>query len=105
LKSLNLNALPGTIVRGTNPKTDTVAVSSIATLLTNNVVHFTVQVLTNNNVGGVIDADFRDVPGNRDFDTGATPTPTYQVFALQISIRVWDPKTQQSRQITIVQDM
>jgi prepilin-type N-terminal cleavage/methylation domain-containing protein len=34
-----------------------------------------------------------------------TPTPTYNILALRITIRIWDPRTQLSRQMTIVQDM
>jgi hypothetical protein len=44
------------------------------------------------------------------FDTwrgaGQPPTPLdYCISALQISIRVWDAKTEQARQVTIIQDM
>jgi prepilin-type N-terminal cleavage/methylation domain-containing protein len=90
------NGIPPTIVRGGN-KIDP---RSQATLLTNNVVHFTVQMLTKT-AAGVSDTDFNT--DQRDYDTAASPG--YQVLALQITLRVWDPKTQQSRQISIVQDM
>jgi type II secretory pathway pseudopilin PulG len=33
------------------------------------------------------------------------PTPGYVIKALQISIRIWELKTQQTRQVTIIQDM
>jgi hypothetical protein len=92
----SLDPINNTITRGTN----TVTASSQATLLTNNVVHFTAQVLTRS-AAGVSDTDFN--ADQRDFDTAASPG--YQVLAVQVIIRVWDPKTQQSRQISIVQDM
>lgn len=37
------------------------------------------------------------------FDTGANPG--YRIKALQIKLRVYDPKTQTSRQVTIIQEM
>lgn len=43
------------------------------------------------------------VPGV--FDTGSTPSPKIRVRAVQIIIRVWDPKLQNTRQTTIVQDL
>src|SRR5262249_2281218 len=100
------------VTRGGTPVTP----DTVATLLATNVVHFTVRVLTNSatiNPGG----EFADLPLNtpidgnaaNDFDSALAPTYTnpgpYQILALQIIIRVWDQKTQQSRQITIVQDL
>jgi type II secretory pathway pseudopilin PulG len=35
----------------------------------------------------------------------ATPNPTYRILALQITLRIWDPRTKLSRQISIVQEM
>jgi prepilin-type N-terminal cleavage/methylation domain-containing protein len=35
----------------------------------------------------------------------SAPMPNVQIQALQITIRVWDKRTQQTRQITLVQDM
>jgi prepilin-type N-terminal cleavage/methylation domain-containing protein len=93
----SLDPINNTITRGT---TTGVPASPMATLLTNNVVHFTVQMLTKS-AAGVSDTDFNI--DQRDYDTAASPG--YQVLALQIIIRVWDQKTQQSRQISIVQDM
>jgi type II secretory pathway pseudopilin PulG len=40
-----------------------------------------------------------------DFDTGATPHLKVCVRAIQVRIRVWDPKLQNARQVTIVQDL
>jgi len=45
------------------------------------------------------------VLGYLDFDTGAEASVNTTVTAIQITIRVWDSKTQLTRQITIVQDM
>ena len=47
------------------------------------------------------------------YDTASTPTgknPTnniqiYQIKAIQITLRIWDSKTEQTRQVTIIQDM
>jgi prepilin-type N-terminal cleavage/methylation domain-containing protein len=33
------------------------------------------------------------------------PNPTYRILALQITLRIWDPRTKLSRQISIVQEM
>jgi prepilin-type N-terminal cleavage/methylation domain-containing protein len=84
-----------------------------ATLLTTNVVHFTVQAMFSG-ATDFTDLDPTDNPKNfpasYDTTTGSvtyssgTVTPA-QIIALQIIIRVWDPKTQQARQITVVQDM
>jgi hypothetical protein len=66
--------------------------------LLNNVVSFNVQVLL---AGGT---SFVDVPTGT-FDTAAQPPPTFNIIAVQISLRVWDPATQQARQVSLVQDM
>lgn len=39
------------------------------------------------------------------YDTATTPQNMYQIKALQITLRVWDYKTEQTRQVTIIQDM
>jgi hypothetical protein len=44
-------------------------------------------------------ADFRDVP---DYDTTKAP---YPVLAIEITLRVWDLRSQQTRQITLIQDL
>lgn len=43
--------------------------------------------------------------GVTEFDTGASPPLKIRVRAVQIRIRVWDPKLQNTRQTTIVQDL
>jgi prepilin-type N-terminal cleavage/methylation domain-containing protein len=71
--------------------------------LLNNVVSFNVQIMRRG-----LDNSFVDVPANSQglnvFDTAATDNP-YQIFAVQITLRVWDPATQQARQVSIVQEM
>ena len=72
-----------------------------ATLLQSNVVSFQVQVFKPG------DTEFQDPgyvgdPYPRDFDTA---TASYNVVAIKITIRIYDPDTKQSRQISIVQDM
>jgi hypothetical protein len=42
---------------------------------------------------------------DRVYDTATTPPANLQIRALQITIRVWDFKTEQARQITVIQDM
>jgi hypothetical protein len=73
-----------------------------AALVLSNVVSFNVRVLRAG------DPDFTDVD-NGAFDTAWDPAdsgpPGYRIIALQITLRVWDSKTRQARQITIVQDM
>jgi hypothetical protein len=99
-------------------------------LVLSDVISFNVRVLAvdnNGTYGGqqlaypLPPADFLDVPVanalyapvpvagvNPIYNTGnyslASPPP-YRIQALEISIRVWDVKTQKCRQITIVQDM
>jgi prepilin-type N-terminal cleavage/methylation domain-containing protein len=81
-----------------------------ATLLVTDVVSFDVRLLPD--VPGY-NTDFGDivpVPGwpFRVYDT-ALPfsplSPPYPIKAVQITLRVWDLKTQQTRQITMIQDM
>jgi prepilin-type N-terminal cleavage/methylation domain-containing protein len=74
--------------------------------LLGNVISFQVQIL----VPGA--TAFTDVPpdqnGNLFFDTARpnllAPQP-YTISAIAITLRVWDPATQQTRQATIIQDM
>jgi len=47
---------------------------------------------------------FTDISGGV-YDTATTPAANLQIRALQITIRVWDYKTEQTRQITVIQDM
>ena len=93
----SLDVINNTITRGT---TKGVAATPMATLVASNVVHFTAQMMTRT-AAGVADTDF--LTDQRDFDTAVTTG--YQVMAVQIILRVWDQKTQQSRQISVVQDM
>lgn len=67
------------------------------TLLLNNVVSFAVQIMKPG------DTDFSDV-GATPYDTSSATLPS-SLSAVQISIRVWDFRTQGTRQITIIQDM
>jgi prepilin-type N-terminal cleavage/methylation domain-containing protein len=63
-----------------------------ASPLLNNVVSFQVQMLTS--------------PGGNNpaiFDTSVAPG--FVVVGLQITLRVWDPATEQARQVTLFQDM
>ncbi len=74
-----------------------------AALLLTNVVSFNVRiqfVMTNPNQPSP--ADFVDVPAGQ-FDTSADPG--YRILAVQITLRVWDQKSRQARQITIIQDI
>ncbi|HLJ94173.1 MAG TPA: prepilin-type N-terminal cleavage/methylation domain-containing protein [Gemmataceae bacterium] len=92
-----------------------------ADLLLTDVVSFTVRVLSPDlpNHG----QDFSDLPPvnlpgqPRIFDTWSTvrddtynfeaqpPPSTIRITALEITLRVWDVRTQQARQVTIIQDM
>ncbi|HYT93337.1 MAG TPA: prepilin-type N-terminal cleavage/methylation domain-containing protein [Gemmataceae bacterium] len=89
-----------------------------ASLLMTNVISFHVRVLRSGTPlspqqgGRLIDSDFGDVA----FDSaGATTAGTINtslgamstsfVSGIAVTLRVWDQKTQQTRQITVVQDM
>jgi hypothetical protein len=79
-------------------------------LLLTNVVSFTVRVLP---AGQYDFVDLQGLPGTSAtapfvYDTGligSASGPAYRISALEITIRVWDVKTQQTRQLTIIQDM
>ncbi len=77
-------------------------------LLLTNVVSFTVRVLP---AGQYDFTDIQGLPGASAtapfvYDTAlVTATAGYRISALEITIRVWDVKTQQTRQMTIIQDM
>jgi hypothetical protein len=99
------------------------AVARNSALVLNNVVSFHVRVLRKDSSGGT-DANFVDynalppypppvVPA-KVYDTSSPtnlglPPPWLQgaqgIRALQIIIRAWDPASQQSRQVTFIQDM
>jgi type II secretory pathway pseudopilin PulG len=66
-----------------------------STFVMGDVISFEIQVLTPGS------PSFQYVQGN--FDTSSSLTGT--ITAIQITLRVWDKKTLQTRQITIVQDM
>jgi hypothetical protein len=82
-----------------------------------NVVSFHVRVLQSSapvNGQRTYGADFVEVgnPAARaaNFDTAVSTTAgnagtTFFVSAIAVSLRVWDQKTRQTRQITVVQDM
>src|SRR5439155_9139351 len=70
-----------------------------ATLIATDVVSFDVQILSPQS--GT--ADFTDIPGGV-FDT-ALSTNSYTINAVKITLRVWDLKTRQTRQVSIIQDM
>ena len=69
-----------------------------ATLIATDVVSFDVQILSPQS--GT--ADFTDIPGGV-FDT-AIQQP-YTINAVKITLRVYDLKTRQTRQVSIIQDM
>jgi hypothetical protein len=76
-----------------------------ATLIATDVVSFDVQILSPQS--GV--ADFTDVLTGV-FDTGPSPPwvappPNWTINAVKITLRVWDLKTRQTRQVTVIQDM
>jgi hypothetical protein len=82
-----------------------------AGLLLSDVVSFHVRALTCNTSTGVQDPYFIDLSS---FDTcdprainpdSAQVPPGFVLKALQISVRIWELKTQQTRQITIIQDL
>lgn len=73
-----------------------------STLVMPHVISFQVQIMpTTSNA-------FQDVPGGV-YDTARINTPGYGnnfgLKAIQVTLRVWDTKTRQTRQVTIVQDM
>jgi prepilin-type N-terminal cleavage/methylation domain-containing protein len=70
------------------------------------VISFQVQVLpaVPTPLNGTQGFAFSAVAGGV-YDTGSTPVAQQQIRAIQITIRVWDAKTEQVRQITVTQDM
>lgn len=71
------------------------------TLVTPNVISFQVQVMPNTGLA------FTDLAANanRIYDTTQVGTSTNGLKAVQVTIRVWDSKSRQTRQVSIVQDM
>ncbi len=77
-----------------------------ASLMLSNVVSFQVEPLVHIDGQPQEQFDFLTIPAaGLPFDTARTTSPGYRVTALRITIRVWDSKTEQARQITIVQDL
>jgi type II secretory pathway pseudopilin PulG len=85
-----------------------------ATLLLSDVISFDVRALRYDLTNNQADPYFVDLTTASAFDTydprvlnpnSNQTAPTYVLKALQISIRIWELKTQQTRQITIVQDL
>ena len=85
-----------------------------ATLLLSDVVSFDVRALTSSTSTGNQDPYFIDLTTAGPFDT-ANPKarnpdstqgpPGFVIRGLQISVRIWDLKTQQTRQVTMIQDL
>ncbi len=79
-------------------------VAPASTLVLPNLISFQIQIMP---TGTAVPA-FVDVPGGV-YDTALINAPGYRnnfgLRAIQITLRVWDPKTRQTRQITVVQDM
>jgi prepilin-type N-terminal cleavage/methylation domain-containing protein len=68
-----------------------------------NVISFHIQVMP---TGGFSFVDVSAVAANGIYDTaGVSGAPTVGLKAIQITLRVWDPNSRQSRQMTIVQDL
>jgi len=74
-----------------------------ATLIATDVVSFDVQILSPQISQATGIQDLSTVPGGL-FDT-AYGSPGYTVSAVKITLRVWDLKTHQTRQVTVIQDM
>jgi hypothetical protein len=94
-----------------------------AALVLSNVLSFQVMAMTSNSGGDFVDlTEIAAVSQNNKyfvpFDTAnysagpqlpsvpaTPPQPAYSIQGLQIIIRIWDPKSRQARQVTLVQDM
>jgi hypothetical protein len=80
-----------------------------ADLLLTDVLSFDVQVFPDLANNPSSPPDWQDVAAMRPpsivFDTGTPPTSPYKILGVKISLRIWDMKTQKTRQITITQDM
>jgi hypothetical protein len=83
-----------------------------ATLLATDVVSFDVRILPNKAGFGSDFSDVVPVPGwpYGTYDTALPPPPApldrpYSIQAVQIVLRVWNVKTRQTRQVTIIQNM
>jgi prepilin-type N-terminal cleavage/methylation domain-containing protein len=82
-----------------------------AALLATNVVSFHVRVLRGTSPGfhqpvrQYPDGDFVDTTFDSSSDTMNSGGATVYITGVAVSLRLWDQKTQQARQITVVQDM
>jgi hypothetical protein len=81
-----------------------------ATLVVTDVVSFDVRILPDSPGYNTDIGDIVPVPGwpVHVYDTAlpfSPSAPPYPIKAVQITLRVWDMKTQQTRQITMIQDM
>ena len=89
-------------------------------ILVSDVTSFTVRILyeTAPVAGGPLPTpfapQFQPLTGGTVFDTNnpvlgagglVYNPPAYRIRALEITIRIWDVKSQQSRQVTVIQDM
>jgi hypothetical protein len=109
-RGLDRNTTGGfTIHRPHLPLVDTTSgVRTGDDLLLTNVLSFDIQVMTT--IGGSFtDLTQFDTWSRRqddvyDYSTVAVPSSS-RIVALQIVLRIWDPTTKQTRQVTIVQDM
>jgi prepilin-type N-terminal cleavage/methylation domain-containing protein len=89
-----------------------VVIPQAPTLMMTDVLSFQVEALSPQGTPQPTVANPNPAPGSDfldgqaiDFDTGAAGTPPVNINALKITLRVWDAKTQQARQISILQDM
>jgi hypothetical protein len=87
--------------RSLNPTNPSAAGSPpLSNLLLNNVVSFCVRPIT---IGG---SSTSPAPhSGKKYQTYDSASPTFQLYGIEISIRVWDTKSQQTRQITLTQDL
>jgi type II secretory pathway pseudopilin PulG len=79
---------------------------TIDTLLVGNVISFTVRpiMVPPNAVGNNTPQTSMPIAQGTNYDS-ATATPNTLLFGVEITIRLWDLKSQQTRQITIIQDL
>ncbi len=79
-------------------------------ILLGDVISFDVKVLqvgTNPAFPNQTSPGFVDVPvgATNAYDTATIPLPQMPILAIQITIRAWEPRTRQTRQLTIIQEM
>lgn len=75
-----------------------------AALLLQNVITFDVQIMKAQANPANQEFEHLAQSGSSSFDT-ANSSPGYRIVAIQVVLRVWDQKTKQTRQVTIVQDL